>query len=453
MGLLNGLPWRLSVVTVVICAMCQSSAASRLRDEKPPRSTTATTADASSLNTTELDCEMRRLALDFASHLLSWDVDDESLRVSKQQIYDALQLKNCHPPLESDPQLGHWRNIHSISNKTQRQQRKATATATATAIHHKDFSCPTNYCIFVTPTNKATSTTTATKDTSIPKNTTTALTASGIHVALHLSRHVLREPSQTSIVLQPGIHELEATLQLGPADSGLSFVGVSTTSTGNPEAWISGAISLTESLDWDYDCKINIHVRVANLTNLLQSRTLPRLPSLFSTNKRWNRARYPNGDFETTQWGYISPDRKTHSIGSDQVLRWHRPPPGEPPTFEYIDFQNNNPNLPLKNDSAMPAYNIYASGKGGVCADLWGPDVDSYWCSNASAGGWSEVDRECAVQGLLQIPVGLDYNISSELGQVLQSWGDSLRGGIIHAWHSQTWAMRKRQQQSQCPHF
>ena len=94
----------------------------------------------------------------------------------------------------------------------------------------------------------------------------------------------------------------------------------------------------------------------------------------------------------------------------------------------------------MKNDSTMDGYNLFASGSGGVCAYLWGSEADSYWCSNASAGGWAEVDQECAATGQLQIPVGFHVNATTEIGKRMSRW-KSPAGGFVHAWHSQSWAM------------
>ena len=109
----------------------------------------------------------------------------------------------------------------------------------------------------------------------------------------------------------------------------------------------------------------------------------------------------------------------------------HRPDAGEVPVFTYVDLTGAHPG---KNDSTMEGYNLYASGSGGVCADLWGAEADSYWCSNASAGGWAEVDQECAVEGRLQIPDGFKVNVTKipALGG-----GGLAEGAIVHAWHSQ----------------
>ena len=73
-----------------------------------------------------------------------------------------------------------------------------------------------------------------------------------------------------------------------------------------------------------------------------------------------------------------------------------------------------------------------------MLADLWGEAADSYWCSNASAGGWAEVDRECAVAGQLQIPDGVTVNLRHPAAPSARSFA---KGALLHAWHSQSWAM------------
>jgi hypothetical protein len=85
-------------------------------------------------------------------------------------------------------------------------------------------------------------------------------------------------------------------------------------------------------------------------------------------------------------------------------------------------------------------YNVYSAGVGGICNTLWGNEP-SYWCSNSSAGGWAEVDQASAISGRLQIPIGMSYNLTSTVGQRMNHWNHSVVGGIIHVWHSQSWAM------------
>lgn len=263
---------------------------------------------------------------------------------------------------------------------------------------------------------------------------------SSLEEALTRSRE-LDEAYNTTIVLRDGTHSLKDTIRFGKKDSGLSLTGYP-----GEEVWISGAIEIPETTEWDWDCKLSLQVRVANLTDLLRGRAkIPQVASLFAPNKRLIRARYPNSDPELDQWGYRSPGKYKYSIHAEEVLEWHRPPRGKIPDFTFVDLRHPPTGVPVKNDSAQQDFNSYASGSGGVCADLWGPQADSYWCSNASSGGWAEVDRECAVTGQLQIPVGMTYNRTSELGQRLEWYYNfdpqMMVGGVIHAWHSQTWSM------------
>jgi len=52
------------------------------------------------------------------------------------------------------------------------------------------------------------------------------------------------------------------------------------------------------------------------------------------------------------------------------------------------------------------------------------------------------VDREAAMTGQLQIPVGVTWNQSTEHGDHLSRISDDeAKGGVVFAWHSQTWAM------------
>jgi len=354
---------------------------------------------AFALNATQLDCEMRKLALGYAKYLHSWRPAADPVF---QQVRDALRLNELCGADYSEEFEEEW------------------ATPKLRHVKEEPPPCDKAHCIYVDANA------TETGDGSIDKPTST------LGDALALSRS-MGDPYNTTILLRHGIHYLNATIQFGHNDSGLSVTGYP-----GEDAWISGGIEIPATTKWRWDCSHNINIRVANLTDLLRGRSIPKVASLFTLDKRLIRARFPNSDPELAQWGYASPDRLKHSIPADEVIEWHRPPKGQVPTFEYVDMRYHTP---PKNDSTQEDYNVYASGRGGVCADLWGPEADSYWCSNASSGGWAEVDRECAVTGQLQIPVGMNYNRSSDTGQRLDHWKVSALGGILYAWHSQSWAM------------
>lgn len=114
------------------------------------------------------------------------------------------------------------------------------------------------------------------------------------------------------------------------------------------------------------------------------------------------------------------------------------PPPGPLPAFTYVDLSvPGNPSGVVKDDSTMGPYNAYASGRGGVCDSVWDTTRGSYWCSNASAGGWANVDKAAATAGRLNIPVGLTYDGS--LADRFAKWRRPA-GAIIHVAHTQGWA-------------
>mmetsp|Transcript_1429 Transcript_1429/g.2265 ORF Transcript_1429/g.2265 Transcript_1429/m.2265 type:complete len:761 (+) Transcript_1429:492-2774(+) len=182
---------------------------------------------------------------------------------------------------------------------------------------------------------------------------------------------------------------------------------------------------------------------------LLERGKHPGISGLFTLKDhvRLTRARFPDADAEVAQWGYASLQRDSLSIPGESVLEWTKPNPQPQPTFKFIDLSDpRNPSGQVKNNSQMNEYNTWGVGHGGACSSVWG-DGDSYWCGNASAGGWAEVDQECAVKGTIQIPMGMQYNMSyvppsSSTGKPLgPRWKDAdLTGAIVHAWHSQSWA-------------
>ena len=166
----------------------------------------------------------------------------------------------------------------------------------------------------------------------------------------------------------------------------------------NEESFISGGIPLPrEDVIWTPSSQQQ-GVFVGDLTKVLgdDHDKIPSVPSLFTSgpeHRRYIRARYPNDDPEIHR-----DDRSKHCIDSSVALEWHKPEPGPIPTFDYIRVD--------KNDSTMDGYNVYASGHGGVCAEQWGPDADSYWCSN-----YSQV-RSCILHGRL-LSVSMLYNDNS----------------------------------------
>ena len=367
--------------------------------------TNASSTQPKKLNVTKLDCGMRKLALDYAKKLVA----DESIIL---HIYDALRLHDLCK-MEYD----------DIKVETRSKLRRGLALDDAPS--PKDDLCENTKdsfsCIYVSASNDSL------RNSEKPDGSINRPWNS-IHDALAHTRSF----GTKTIVLREGVHSLEGKkLELkGIIDNGLTIVGFP-----GESVWISGGLYVDEEAFES----VGDGLYVANLTDLLQNHTVPPLVSLFTTSRRYIRARFPNSDPEIDQWGYASLHRRNYSISSEHVLEWHRPNKTNKPEFTFVDFSEDPPpGVPMKKNSGQPGYNWYASGHGGACSDIWGDDANSYWCSNASQGGWAEVDQECATTGRMQIPVGMTYNTSYLPARFQNA---SIQGGIIHAWHSQSWAM------------
>ena len=399
------------------------------------------TNEQSTFNVTELDCRMRILASQYARHIQSFRQHDD---IVFRQVDDALQMQDLCPEYISLTK-------HVPFTKNSKNTPMEQSTAESTKQHPiPTTDCTVPICIYIDSTiRKARRFVSAS-----PENA--KFEVPNIANALLISRK-MKAPYDTKIIFRSGIHYVGVhsnpstgkpqPIELQLEDSGLTI-------SGEADAWISGAIPLPNDDDITWSATAAVPgkmqcqdaILVANLTDIFhrfQITNIPSFPSLFGPQNRYIRARYPNANPEIDQWGYNSPQRLVYSIAPEEVLEWHKPKPtGSIPTFTYVDLRSNddNPNRPIKNDSTMEMYNVYSAGVGGVCSLLWG-DEPSYWCSNSSAGGWAEVDQDAAVSGRLNIPTGMTYNPSTAAGQRITRWNHSAEGGIIHAWHSQSWAM------------
>jgi hypothetical protein len=152
-----------------------------------------------------------------------------------------------------------------------------------------------------------------------------------VYRALKAARDVdISEGEQKTIVLKAGIHFLNETMALTAADSGTTI-----TNAPGEEAWLSGGKLLPATTLWKPSAtKANIWE--ADLSAL----GLDDVPGLYSCDphRRYTRARYPNADAETTQWGYASVGRYNFSLPSGSVEEWWKPAKGKVPTMRKVDF-------------------------------------------------------------------------------------------------------------------
>jgi len=409
-------------------------------------------------DTTALDCGMRRMVLARSAELQPW-------RGSHLDVFDALELHRLcgdTPPTAPQPrQLG--RDLGALGGSGGGGggggiEFHVSATGGSDSSTHAQAGSRAQPYATVRAALAA------------------ARRARGSSAAGDKAAAAAATAATASIVLHGGIHFLNATLRLGAADSGTTI-----TAAPGAEAWLSGGASIPAGADWQ---PAPPESGAAPGTWSLHLPHLADVPGLFSqegaavatagpasaaagaggaaaaAHVRFTRARFPNGDAETDQWGYATAGRFNVSLPMGLAAEWHKPAPhGAVPAYTFVDLSvPGNPSGAVKDDSTMSEYNTWGSGMGGVCATVWDPAEPSYWCGNNSAGGWAEVDNAAAAAGQLNIPVGVTfypgyterYNCSFDdqregcttqaLGPRMARWRNAT-GAIVHAWHSQSWAM------------
>ena len=258
-----------------------------------------------------------------------------------------------------------------------------------------------------------------------------------------------------SVVLQAGVHYLNATIELGAADSGLTITAAP---GAEGKVTVSGGLPLKPT--WTKSTKGNqsANIWVTAVPELAGIEVLRGLTTL-EPHRRVTRAREPNAD--PTEGAELC-TRCWHN----RVTRWHSDLScvGKA-SVVYKDLRNCDDEhkiasgplagQPCKNDSAMwDTYNTYSNGHGGCCA-AWSGDhspygpMGNYFCGNSSAGGWVGYDDprgDDKTQGLsAQLPFGFDFDPTDEMsaGPFLASMKDPA-GAIFHVWRDQGWCAPTR---------
>ena len=208
-----------------------------------------------------------------------------------------------------------------------------------------------------------------------------------IHRALAATR-AAPSAAPKSIVLQAGVHYLNATMELAAADSGLTITAAP---GAEGKVTVSGGLLLTPT--WTKSPKGNASANIWVTDVPASLKSFKGLTTL-APHRRVTRAREPNAD--PTEGAELCTD-----CWHNGVTRWHHKLDciGKAKTV-YKDLRDCDEDKklpsgqPCKNDSAMwDTYNTYSSGHGGCCAawpgdhSPYGP-MGNYFCGNASAGGW-----------------------------------------------------------------
>ena len=219
-----------------------------------------------------------------------------------------------------------------------------------------------------------------------------------VAAALRLSRSLPTAPGacKKTITLKAGTHYLNATMKLGPQDSGLCLVGAA-----GEHATLSGGVEL--ALTWT---KAADGIFVAELPN-----GTPEFDQLFVGGRREIRARYPNGDPETTglhtlDTGYISEG----SWGSKRV-----PTPAKKESTVTLTSP--------KSMRQAPSFPVFGMGFDGLC---------ERYAKNRSK--WGGTPRPTEVACGKHSMTGANYSQPCKRF----SWAEPTTG-VVHAFHGGHW--------------
>ena len=291
-----------------------------------------------------LDCEIRNLAYQYAQKLLPQ-------YGSLQAVYDALQLQNCDISLNS----GKYKSRPFLY-----QSYKEGIEIFVDAVNGNDENSG---------------------DISHPLQS--------IVKAIEVFRsQVVRYP--TTIYLRKGTYYLEQTVRLNAADSGLTIAGY------EDEAPVISGGKLYKFSWKPYTSKLYPDLKMF-VTDLTEQSPLP-FNQLFIDGRRAVRARYPNGNPETTglhtdPTGYFS-----------TVDKWYNKPPSVGTSYTI-----ENPN---RNGTAFPYFSL---GEGGSVSVFDPPE--SYWGVAHPDGG-----------NTYSVPVGMQYPLNVSF--LYRSWSDPSTGEL-----------------------
>ena len=230
-------------------------------------------------------------------------------------------------------------------------------------------------------------------------------------------RASLLPPAQrpAAIVLGGGNHVLEATLELGPEHSNITFV-----SAPGEQAVVTGAVPL--SLKWSpFDHSQGKNIFVADVPPSVDD-----IPGLRVNGGRAIRARYPNSNPEEQQ--DTCDQGKTSKEGCPYIMAFQEPQRWLPPKDQtYAPSRTVTITSPDRYDVA-PEFGIYAIGTGGACSVYSPPE--SYWCSNHTSGGGAFTFRT---------PSGLQFTEGTFPNAA--KWSDPVGDGAeINIWRPSRWS-------------
>ena len=294
-----------------------------------------------------LDCEIRNLAYQYAQKLLP--------QYGKfQSVYDALQLQKCDISLSSGKLYKPKPFLY--------ESYKEDVEIYVDAVNGNDESSG---------------------DISQPLRS--------VEKAIEVFRsQAVRLP--TTIYLRQGTYYLEQTVRLSPADSGLTIAGY------EDEAPVISGGKLYKFSWKPYTSKLYLDLKMF-VTNLTDQSPLP-FSQLFIGGRRAVRARYPNGNPETTG---LHTDPTGYFSTAD---KWYNKPPNVGITYVIED--------PNRNGTHFPYFSL---GEGGSVS-VFDPPT-SYWGTAKPVGGGGST---------YEVPSGMQYPLNVSF--IDRSWSDPSTGEL-----------------------
>eukprot|EP01048_Picozoa_sp_COSAG05_P002813 COSAG05_NODE_122_length_17611_cov_47.044655_11_plen_437_part_00 len=255
------------------------------------------------------------------------------------------------------------------------------------------------------------------------------------------------QTAKRSIVLKPGVHYLQKTIELGAADSGTTITAPPGATPGSVVVSGGELISPIWTKSTRPGSATNATVWETPVSASLAATGFLGLTTL-DPHRRVTRARFPNAGAAE------GAELCTHGCWANGIKEWHKNTSCvAQATVIYKDLRDCDDEKklpdgsPCKNDSAMfDTYNTYSNGHGGCCA-AWSGDqspygpMGNYFCGNASAGGWVGFNDPRGdpgdpgyngTQGLsAQLPWGFNYD--PEAFPLLDTMAEPA-GAILHVW-------------------
>lgn len=287
--------------------------------------------------------------------------------------------------------------------------------------------------------------------------------------------------SQIPLLLHDGVHTLNETLELTAADSGLRIAAA----PGAEHAWLSGGVELS-GLQWKPakgkpEGVLVADVSAFSLTEIVGLYDVDAKTNAPST--RYQRARYPNGNWERDLWGlcstndcldlgpaYTTPQRwggtlsgpnasmtKAAAVPKAEIERWWS---AGNATTKGWGLPKQHPFLnTTKNGEACAAGSRncttweFALGCGGPCKHWgsWDSNPDNagcqYWCGdignpNIHGCGGGPFEAAMSKDGWLGVPIGVTFRKQSKVRNRMQYWRQPAVGVaqmIVHAWMDSSW--------------